>query len=435
MNAEVKVGIFATIGLALLGVAIFFLGDMTLEKQYPLYVSFKDVGGLPSKSIVTISGVEAGKVHNISFDGEKVVVELRMKLGVKVYRDAVFRIGSTSIIGSKFLQIDQGSPSSGVIAAGTKIIGSDTLPLDRMLTSTLSSLQKLLEDVSQNGKMGENLNATLVNVREMTASLNELITGIQPHLQSSMEKVDDMSKKMDDLVAKANVLMDKLNSGQGPVGALIGDPEMKKEVKETITNLKDATSQAKTMLTKFNDFRVYWMYTNRYEPQILSSRSDVDVKIVPRKGRYYKLGLTNIGNTDDNPLRPDYVDKNRIDAQLGWESDTTDFYAGMVKGAGGFGIKYTPMGGRDTFLNRFSLLGEGYDFMRNRTIKGRKFSHPNWNLGAEFRVNRFISFGYMASDIQGTGNTEYMTKITFEDKDIAYLLGLATLGTMRSGGN
>jgi phospholipid/cholesterol/gamma-HCH transport system substrate-binding protein len=440
MNIETKVGAFVLSGLFLIGTSIFMLGDFSLQKEYPVYVEFEDVVGLPNKSIVKLSGVEVGKVKDIEIEGDHVIVELAIKDKVKIYRNAKFQIGSTSIIGSKFLQIDQGTPGSGTFKDGDRVLGNNTLPLDRMLAATLSSIQEMIDDINKKGKLGDrinsitsNLDSTLKNLRELTLNLNDMVAEMSPHMRSSMENIDSVTEKLDTLLVKADKVMQDISEGNGAVGALVSDPEMKKEVKETVTNLKEATASAKKVLGRVNDFRVFWLYENRYEPIARRSRSDIGVKISPREGRYYYLGLSNIGNPDDEPRGPDYEKENTIDARLGWETEKAEVYAGFIKSAGGFGIKYRPFAGVPA-LESFSALVEASDFLRNREIKGRKFTHPRYDVGAEIKLHRIFSITGRVADIQETAVTQYGARITLEDKDIAYLLGLVTLGTTRASG-
>ena len=433
MNTETKVGMFAFAGLFLLGLAIFLLGDFTLTKEYPIYVRFADVAGLPDKSNVRLSGVEVGRIKGIEIQEDGVLLAVAIKDGVKIYRDAKFLIGSTSIIGSKFLQIDQGTAKSGLIAAGAHINGAESKPLDKMLTDTMGSLQKLLDDVGQKGNLGRELNATMINVRELTAKLNDLVASLEPQMKSTMKNVDSLTSKLDSLIAKADSLMDKVNSGKGAVGALLTDEKLKENVQQTVSNVKEATGKMNDVLGRMGGFKVYWIYENRQEPQASASRSDFGLKLSPRQGRYYYLGVANLANTKDKPRGPDYAEKNKIDMKLGWEGQGYDFYAGLLHGAGGVGIKYSPL--RAKPWDRFSLTAEGSDFLRNRTIRGRKFSSPQYDLGAQFKINRLLSVGVKSADIAETGYMQYTASIKFEDKDIAYLLGLVSLGTMRSGGS
>ncbi|MCX5783014.1 MAG: MlaD family protein [Elusimicrobia bacterium] len=440
MNSETKVGIFVLAGLLLIGAAIFLLGDFSLSKQYPIYVEFKDVAGLPDKSLVKLSGVEVGKVKSVTIEGSKVVVRLAIKDGVEIYRDSRFFIGSTSIIGSKFLQIDQGSLSSGIISPGERVKGDDTLPLDRMIVSTLGSMQTMLDDISRKGRLGEHINiiaeqlqATLANVRELTATMNDLIASSNPHLSRSSENIEFITKKIDALLSKADEFIAKLNTGQGAVGALVSDKKVKDDVTATVSNLKEVSASAKNMFNRIGGYRVYWSYENRAEPAAKTSRSNVGLKISPREGRYYYLGMSNIANTADRPRGPDYLEKNKIEAQLGWEFKNAQLYAGFLHGAGGAGISLSPFYSIPA-LDRLALFAEGSDFLRNREISGRLFDKPRYDVGANVKLNRIVSVGVRSADIKGTGNTQYGAKITFEDKDIAYLLGLLSFGTTRATG-
>ncbi|HOX23995.1 MAG TPA: hypothetical protein PLL10_11055, partial [Elusimicrobiales bacterium] len=286
---------------------------------------------------------------------------------------------------------------------------------------------------SSNGQFASQLNQTMNNVRQLTANLNDLIATTSPHMTGTMEHMESLTAKLDQLIAKADGLMDDIKSGKGAVGALMTDQKMKEDVKQTLSNVKETTESAKKMLGRLGGFRVAWSYENLYEPQVEQSRSNLGLKVSPRKGRYYYLGVSNIGNPADQARRPDYVEKNRLDARLGWENNAYDFYGGLLHGSGGVGLRVKPL--YDVpFWDRFSALTEIYDWTRRRTINGRYFGNPNYNVGGEFRIHRILSVGMRATDIAGTGNTQYTANLTFEDKDLSYLLGIITLGTMTSRG-
>ena len=95
MNGETKVGLFVLIGGVLFGTAIFLLGDYSFQKYYTISAEFIDVAGLPDKSTVKLSGVEVGKIKKIYLKNDKVVVQLAIRDGVKIYRDSRFLVGSS----------------------------------------------------------------------------------------------------------------------------------------------------------------------------------------------------------------------------------------------------------------------------------------------------------------------------------------------------
>ncbi|MEQ1919774.1 MAG: MlaD family protein, partial [Elusimicrobiota bacterium] len=248
MSLETKVGAFVLGGLTLLATAIFLLGDVSFEKRYTLYAQFSDVANLSKDAPVKLSGVEVGQVRLIELvdGGARVVMSIRK--GVDIYNDAVFQVGSTGIIGSKYLQVDQGMRVKGVIPANSTVRGEDPVSIEKSLTKALGKLEKLLDGFTKEGPRGtlaDNLTETVANVREMTANLNDLIETTKPKLEKALGRTDDITQKLDDLLAKSNTMMASLATDKGAVGALLHDERVKADVKETIASVKEAASTAK----------------------------------------------------------------------------------------------------------------------------------------------------------------------------------------------
>ncbi len=429
MNGEVKVGLFVLVGSALFGTAIFLLGDYSFQRYYPVYAEFSDVAGLPDKAVVKLSGVEAGKIKRIYLKDDKVIVQLAVLEGVKIYRDARFLVGSTSMIGSKFLQIDQGTPGAGVLEAGTTVRGEEIMPLDRAVARAVTSLEGLIKDVRGDGTLGGNLNDILKNLKDVTANVNELVANGQPHAEKAMERLDSITAKLDAMLTKTDLIVDKINKGEGVAGALVSDVKMKDNVTATLSNLRDASESAKVALGRVNGFHTYLKWDFKYEPEARSSKNDFGLKIYPRPGRYYYLGAANMINTKDIKKGTDYETMNTVDAQLGWELSAFDLYAGILHGSGGSGLRWKPF--YNSSWDRFSVIVEGSEFTRNRRIKGRFFNDPRYDVGVDLAFNKYISAGVRVNDLAEVKRVDYTTRLIFEDKDIAYLFGFATLGSLK----
>jgi len=442
MSTEVKVGAFVLAGLLLLATGVFLLGDFSIEKRYTLYVVFNDVSGLAAESMVKLSGVEVGKVHKLAFRDGKVYADIRVHEGVPIYRDAAFGVGSTGIIGSKYLQIDQGHPSAGLLAPGDVVRGVDPVSVEKAMTKALTSLQDLLGGLSGEGKKGtlaNNLNASVEHIRSLTANLDEMFSDIKPQLTQAITRMDDVSAKLDSILAKTDSLIAGLNSGKGPMGALLNDEKMKNDVKETVTNLKDTVASAKDVFGRINQFRVYWSYDWRYEHAIQGARGDFGVRIEPRADRYYYVGGANLGNESDaSRAGTDFQPKNRIDGLLGFRWGGVDLAFGVLRSAGGARVTWTPLKD-DPFWGRFSVMGQAYDFGRKRTFNGRYFNQPEYDVAALGRVSKVIGVGVRGEDLAEASRYQTWVNVNFEDKDIAYLFGLISFsaaGTKgRSPGN
>jgi phospholipid/cholesterol/gamma-HCH transport system substrate-binding protein len=437
MNIETKVGAFVVGGLVLIATAIFLLGDYTFEKRYTMYVLFRDVANLNKNAPVKLSGVEVGQVKDIELIDSHARVILSIRKGVDIYKDAEFGIGSTGIIGSKYLQIDQGKMAAGVIPPESTVNGTDPISIEKALAKALGSLQNLLGTLTEEGPRGSmtsNLRDTVANVREMTANLNDLIEETKPSMARAMERSDAITEKLDAVLAKANQMMASLASDKGAVGALLHDEKMKADVKETVASVKEAASTAKDVLGRITQFRVYWNYDWRYESAIRTSRADVGLKIYPREGRYYYVGGANIGNiTDENRRGVDYVQKNRVDALLGFEKGPFDLGVGVIRSGGGVRMTVTPFW-RHPIGKRFSVTAQGYDFGRNRIVEGRRFDQPIYDFGVLARVTRWLGIGARVEDVQETKRGQVWANILFEDTDVAYLFGMASFGAAGAKG-
>ncbi|MCX5784125.1 MAG: MlaD family protein [Elusimicrobia bacterium] len=427
MNGEMKVGLFVLAGAILFSTAIFLLGDYSFQRFYTINAEFSDVAGLPDKAAVKLSGVEVGKIKKIFLKKEKVIVELYIREGVKIYRNAHYLVGSTSVIGSKFLEIDQGTPGSGVVENGETVLGENSLPLDRAMTRMITDLQGLIKDVRGNGSLTRNINEIMTNLREATANLNELLADTQPHAQRVMERLDSITAKLDDMLTKTDAIVDKINRGEGTVGALVSDKQMKENVTSTLNNLKDASASVKTVVGRINGFKTYWRWNWEYEPAANASRSDFGIRIYPRDGRYYYVGAANIVNIKDRVRGTDYETRNTVDAQMGWELNGFDLYAGAISGSAGGGVRWQPFYYNSKW-DKISLMFEASEFTRNRVIKRRFFNTPRYDAGVNVAFNKYISAAVRLNDLTEVKRLDYSTRIAFEDKDISYLLGFLSFG-------
>lgn len=419
MTSETKVGVFFVLGIFLLGLSVYLLGNFSFSRGYALNVKFEDVSGLPKKSSVRLNGVEVGKVKEIKMEGGQVVVVVSIHHGTEIYKDASFKIAATSIIGSKFLRVDQGSIKSGLLAPGDYVSGVTVPPMEDMIADAMGTINNFVSEFD-NGAMGNDLHATLVNVRNLSANLNELVNSLKPYLASSAGNINEMTGEM-------NALLSSLQKQEGILGALLNDPLMKDDIKTSITNLKEVTEDAKNLIGKANHFRIFWDFDAYYDTKAKFMQNDFGLNIFSPNGyTYYRIALANVGNKDNTPKDGDYTDTNLLDARMGVYNGYFDISAGMVRGAGGAALGFTPFYGKQ-FLDRLTLRVSGSDFSRNRSINGYKFDRANLWYGADLRLNKYITIGGGMMDALETNHPYAKIQLQLEDKDIASFFGLATL--------
>ena len=423
MSTETKVGLFTFIGIVLLGICIFALGSFSITKGYDITVHFQDVSGLPAKSNVRLNGVEVGKVKELKIEDGDILAILKINEGVIIYRNAKFAIAATSLIGTNYLQIEQGNPKSGVLEPGSHVKGVSLPSITNMITEALNSIQNLTAGISDNGKFGEDLNATLENLRNLSGNLNELIFTLRPYLTKSMSEVSELTKA-------SNEIMQDLQTGKGLFPALVSDEKMKQDVEQTLANIKQVSDDAKTFVGQMAKFRIFWLYDAYYQPNGGFGSSDLFVKFVPGNGyTYYSVGVANLGNKDNLPKNDkDFRDYNQIDARLGVYNQWGDLAVGMIRGAGGVRAAVKPLYKADNFIvKNFTLYGEATDFGRKRVINGRMFDKPFYAVGAQAWINKNFGLNVRYNDIAEASAFQVGANLSFEDKELASLLGLARM--------
>ena len=427
MKPETKLGLFTVVGIAVLGFSLYFLGGFSVTRSYDVNVKFQDVSGLPVKAPVKLSGVEVGKVKEIKIQDGTVVVVASINEGIPLYKGARFSVVMTGIIGTKYLKVVQGNEASGLIKAGSVVDGTDEVPMDVMIAQTMASIKELVDSVHQQGKFGENLNASLQEVRQLSANLNQMVSSMRPYLNNSVQNLSHISDQLKDVVAKADNVMTSLDNGEGVIGSLIKDPEMKSDVKESVTKLKETMTEVKTFVGKMSRFRIYWDYDFFYMPSSQVASSDLALEIYPSSGyTFYRAGIANIGNEDDTPAKGDYLERNKIDLRFGLYNRWASVSAGLIRGAGGVAMELRPFYEQD-FLNRFTGTVELTDWGRDRVINERLFNKPNLTYGVDFRFNRYFSVGAWMRDALETNDFAVKANISFNDQDISSFFGMATL--------
>lgn len=420
MKPETKLGIFTVLGIIVFGFSLYFLGGLSVTRSYDVNVTFSDVSGLPVKAPVKLSGVEVGRVKQIKIEKGQVVVVAEISEDIEIYRNARFSVVMTGIIGSKYLKVEQGTPSAGVLKAGDYIQGADEVPMDAMIAQTMSSIKEFVESVNAQGQFGEQLNRTMDEVHQLSANLNQLVAQMRPYLSRSAQNLDEV-------LAKADALMDSLEQSEGLIGSLINDPQMKEDVQSSMKDLKETMGEVKTFVGKMSRFRVYWDYDFYYLPEPALATSDLALEIYPASGyTFYRAGIANIGNEDDALDSKDYLEKNQFDVRFGLYNKWATVSAGLIRGAGGVALELKPF--YDTeFLERFTFTGEFSDWGRDRVINGRLFNKPNLTYGVDFRFNRYFSVGAWVRDALETNDFAVKANVSFNDEDISSFFGLAAM--------
>ena len=193
-----KLGLFIVVGSVLLVFGLFFIGKQknVFVSVFPIKAVFSNVSGLKVGNNVRFGGIAVGTVDGIQLlTDTSVQVNMNIKSEVRKFikQDASASIGSDGLVGDRVVLISPGSMNrepvkdneilvshapveTEQIMAGLKTSADNAAIITQQLAEVAYKvnhgrgiISRLLGDSS----LGNNLNATMVNLKKGSAGLNE----------------------------------------------------------------------------------------------------------------------------------------------------------------------------------------------------------------------------------------------------------------------
>ena len=282
MKREVKIGIFAVTMIVAAWAGIRFLQGLDiLSRNAVYYASYDQVSGIQAASPIMLKGVKVGTVTDISLDpqhSDNVVLQFTINRQYRIPKDSEARIFSDGFMGGKAIEIVYGKSSEYLEKGDTLRSVRDRDLMDMAgseleffkqkisqvtadLSRTLDNLNLLMEDNAQS------INGTLRHLDAMSGDLADLLDTEKQNLASAVEnltafsemlgenapRVDSMmgnlnritteladagfARELSETVGEMNLLLERIQEGDGTVGRLLNDPSLYESLNEASDNL------------------------------------------------------------------------------------------------------------------------------------------------------------------------------------------------------
>jgi phospholipid/cholesterol/gamma-HCH transport system substrate-binding protein len=295
--AELAVGVLFFIGLAALAYVTVLLSHRDLLGRQTTYrAMFDSVGGLRVGERILVRGMEAGKVGRLKFEDGRVQVILIFDQKPTIHEDYKLRIRQSSVLGGRFVELNEGTPDKPIVPQGTVLEGAPAFdPMADMeeLIGGMGDAMVWLRDALREGGLIENLgqagkdvSALVAEVREGTGTIGLLIqdptlyqrtvaavdgvalfteelreaTGTLPRLirdpslyesaESLLARFDSfggnlegLGSNLDAFVRRLDTLSAQIAEGTGTVARLLKDPSLYDDVQATAANMKTLTGR------------------------------------------------------------------------------------------------------------------------------------------------------------------------------------------------
>lgn len=233
---KLKVGIFVITGLIVLTISVFMLGSNKsyFQDSVQLISFFDSVQGLNTGAIVSLAGVKVGNIESIDYDESKNLVKVIFLVDEnyarKIKTDSIIEIRTQGALGDKYLYISPGQAET-TVTNNTELkaeFGKDILAVlnkrgseSDKIFDTIQDLNKVIKGIAEQNK----LTSAISKLDQAAGNLNESSLKIKQALNSG--KLEKSINKMDNI-------LEKIDNGQGTLGALINDRSIHERLKSIL---------------------------------------------------------------------------------------------------------------------------------------------------------------------------------------------------------
>jgi len=272
---EFRVGMFVTIGLALVMLIIFMIGGehQFFQRDYTLYSNFDDIAGLRVGATVQLAGFKVGFVDGIRFAKDKTTKLITVKMKVqrkfqdRIREDSEASIETQGLLGDKYIYITMGSGEKPALKQNAFVTAKKTLSLFAMadkagsIIDNIDAAAKSFREVMDTfkGPKGESdLKAIVASVRRITEQAEKgkgLVHAlffdpegekVVAQLSRAVKAVGDVAEQaegegaggvisnMRHVTADMKDIMGSIRRGEGTLGKLITDPALYNDLRALV---------------------------------------------------------------------------------------------------------------------------------------------------------------------------------------------------------
>jgi phospholipid/cholesterol/gamma-HCH transport system substrate-binding protein len=319
--SSVRLGFFIVLGLTLLVIGIFLLGQKNslFSSTFSVKAYFNDVQGLKSGATVRLSGIDIGSVKKISIVNDATGrVEVAMNLQTDIQRfirtDTKATIETEGLVGNKVVVIKIGSSSSEQIRDGGYIQSEEPVGFSAIIAQTegtmeyTKSMTKDLAEIVSRVNKGEGTIGKLLNDDELYKNAAGLTRRADQSLKTMTDElsrivgvfdtlghgVKNVVGNVNNVVANIDTIISNVNQGRGVLGALLTSGKYDSTIASVISNVEKMSEDARISASRlaenmealkhnwlfkgYFENRGYWDET-KYEGDLNTKLKDLDQKM------------------------------------------------------------------------------------------------------------------------------------------------------------
>jgi phospholipid/cholesterol/gamma-HCH transport system substrate-binding protein len=304
---ETKVGVLAAVAITVLIVGYSFLkGNDVFSRENEFYAIYPRVDGLTVSKPVLVNGYQIGRVSDLTLQADgRILVQFKVNPEYGIPKNTIAKLESTDLLGGKAIDFELGNGSDMAADGDTlnanvkKDLMDQVEPVQKKAEQIISRMDSVLTSVNSTlspefqrnfDRSFASIARTLETLEKTTQTVDGLVTkqsskisviitnleSISTNLKnnsSTITKIVNNFDKISDDVAKANfaqtiteankavadlqVVINKVNSGNGTLGQLINDERMYNNLNNAAANLDKLIVDLKANPKRYVSFSVF----------------------------------------------------------------------------------------------------------------------------------------------------------------------------------
>jgi phospholipid/cholesterol/gamma-HCH transport system substrate-binding protein len=288
---EVLVGLVVTTAIVITVLGSLWLARGGLSKGYPLYAKFPWGAGLKQGQPVLLVGVNVGYVDQVDLHQDGILVTtLRIAKNYKVPITSKAAVIPNGIFGDQAVAVTPSRPDPRSFRPGDTIPIGPSTPGIAELTSKADSIAKSVNTitsalqselvaaggirdmrnaitatnrlVSEFASIAEDqsaqLSATLTSLRRATGAIDPAkVDSTVKNLRAASANMAEMSAQLKETSGKLDVIIAKVDSGNGSAAKLLNDPGAYNDVRVLLQRMDSLVADIKKNPKRYINVRIF----------------------------------------------------------------------------------------------------------------------------------------------------------------------------------
>ncbi len=264
LRPETKVGIFALVALvAMISLFLWLSGTQLLERGYTKEVVFDRIEGLRPGAPVKYIGVDVGRITEIGFEDQKIIVTIRIQRQFKITERNKALIAASSVVGDKYLELVPLGSTEKPLPDG-RIAGIVPVSMDQLyyqayeVITSLNEITASLKTLTNDPQVMNSFKNSLANLERITTKFDgfsnqlgaldvaglfqrldriattaeRIVQGNEAQLGEFVRNINQASVQLAQATLTANEFLQKADAG-GELGS---------NLKQTVANAQQITA-------------------------------------------------------------------------------------------------------------------------------------------------------------------------------------------------